>query len=182
MRRVFIITAMLLGALVVPSGALGAATLDQAQDLRGAGAGFPEDITPPQAVAQVFTAGRTGMLTEVWIIPTGNAIGKRDTTIEIRDSSGGLPGTTVLARATVKTNQIGKWIRITLRPGAAVTAGTQYALVVVMNGPKGIILEGQWGNPYTTGDAYATTDVGWSRFEDIYSGDSFDFAFRTYLG
>ena len=181
MRRKIALGAGMLALLLMPSGAAAAATLDQAQEQVGHAAGFPEDIVPIQALAQTFTAGRSGTLSEVWIYPTGNGLGKRSVTVELRETSSGLPGTSVLASASVKTNLVGKWIKVSFRPGAADTAGTQYAIVTVMNGSKGVVLEGHWGNPYAGGDAYATTDNGWSRFEDIYSGDIFDFAFRTYV-
>jgi hypothetical protein len=81
----------LAGALVLPSMAMAGSTIDQSNDPGNAAWGFGTPLTPPAALAQVFTAGRTGPLAAVSIFPSGNGLGKVGVHLEIRDTSSGHP-------------------------------------------------------------------------------------------
>ena len=84
-----------------------------------------------QPLAQTFTAGETGLLTQVQLSmrATGGDIG-----LQIEATTGGLPNGTVLA-TTVNTSpsNISGWCAFSLVSPIPVIAGTKYAIVFDMS-------------------------------------------------
>ena len=183
MRRIGLITIALGTVLLLPSTAMAAAgTIDQSQESLGLAAiGFGDPQTPPIYAAQVFTAGRSGALTAVAFVPSGNGYAKRDVHVEIRNAAGGQPGATVLASGDIKTSLHDKFVKISFRSAPTVTEGTQYALVLVGTGDLGFVVSGALGNPYAAGAAWTSFDAT-TWYEQTSEGFvDFDFAFRTYV-
>ena len=169
----------LLAGLLLPATAQ-AGTLDQQQTTATTSAGIEAGS---QSAAQTFTAGLTGKLDQIELLllrytgPSATPI-----TVEIRDVSGGVPGSTVLATATLSEAAVPgtgtfTWLTVTFADPASVTAGTQYAIVLM--GGAGYVA---WG--YTSGDPYAS---GAGFFTREYTGSAAwvalggDYAFRTYV-
>jgi hypothetical protein len=69
MRRALMLSMARGAALLLPSATMAASTIDQYNDPGTAAWCFPDPIVPPQAMAQVFTAGRIGKLTAVFDLP-----------------------------------------------------------------------------------------------------------------
>ena len=166
--------AALVTCLIVPAAA-SAGDLDQQQTSQN---GF-RGIASSQSGAQEITAGRTGLLDQVDLDlqKSGN---QPPLTVELRDISGGAPGSQVLATATVQTASVptsAGFVPVTFPVPAPVTAGVQYAIVI-----------------YTSG-SYLWADKG----PDAYTGgieslasssppstpwlpqSNYDFAFKTYV-
>jgi len=113
--------------LLVPGVAL-AGTLDQ-QQADGGGVGYA--IGSAQSVAQSFTAAHSGGVDQVDLDPQdgGSSI---DLNVEIRNVSGGTPGSMVLASQSVPGSSIPAspaFVSIHFATPAPVVAGTQYAIV-----------------------------------------------------
>ncbi len=121
-------------ALLAPGGAQAAGTLDQQQtvDNRSVDAGGPFGAS----YAQIFTAGLTGSLDQVDVLLAKVAGTTAAFTVQIQAVSGGVPsgsvlGTTTVSAASVPDSSTGAgWITIPIGP-VAVTAGTQYAIVLL---------------------------------------------------
>ena len=134
------------------AGSASAGTLDQQQTESDKEAG----LFAGQSPAQTFTAGMTGALdrADLLLRKTGSPV--EPLTVEIRNAAGGQPGMAVLASASIPISALGsspEFVPAIFATPAAVTAGTQYALVA-----------------YTT---HATNDCcGWSYQDatDPYSG------------
>jgi hypothetical protein len=113
---------------VAPAGAL-AGTLDQQQTVFDVGTGTIDSGETP---AQTFTAGLTGGIDQVDLYIDSHGGPTTPVTIEIRDTSGGDPGATVLATQSVPAAAItaaGSWVTVNFTTPAPVTAGTQYAVL-----------------------------------------------------
>ena len=180
MRRLLFCSAVLIGGLVLPSGAAAATRVDQQQNEISCSVAMT-DSGASSYLGQTFTAGTSGTLTGVAFWPSGTGFGKAMVTVEVRDTVGGNPGSTVLAQASVKTNVHDRWVKITFRTGAAITAGTPYALLFHMNGGSQMVLGCAQHDPYAGGNATFTFDEGtWYPFigEDTLP---WDVAFRTYV-
>jgi hypothetical protein len=116
--------------LALAPGAAFADTLDQQQP----GGSGDVRVYSGESLAQTFKAGLTGPLDRVELL-----LGALDSppdaalTVEVRDVSGGSPGTTVLASASVAPSAVSAtdaWVPITFGTAPPVTAGTQYSIVV----------------------------------------------------
>ena len=177
MRRLARVSLILAAALALPATALAGDVIDQSQESVSCGVGSG---SADALIAQTFTAGSTGTITAVALHRSGgNAWNKAAVTIEIRDAVDGHPGTTVLATTVVKSGSM-RWIKTSFRTGAAVTAGTQYAIVVHSDGTTSY--DCAQHNPYTGGDAQYQVDSPWQTFYDEGTTVPWDLAFRTYLG
>jgi hypothetical protein len=113
---------------LAPATAL-AGTLDQQQT--NASAGYV-GIGSGQSGAQTFTAGLSGSLDRVDLVLQKIGDPTAPLNVEIRNASGGVPGTTVLASESVST-AIGAspvFVAIGFLSPAAVVAGTQYSIVL----------------------------------------------------
>jgi hypothetical protein len=127
-------SAKLVGILVVCCAALAPAraladTLDQQQPTGGSDV----RVQSTESLAQTFTAGLTGGLDRVeLLVGAPDAAPDAPMTVEIRDVSGGSPGTTVLAAGSVPPSAVSStdaWVPITFATATPVTAGTQYSIV-----------------------------------------------------
>jgi hypothetical protein len=130
-------TSRLLSTAVIVAGATfafpaaaAAGTLDQQQPL-APGTGL--QVQSMQSVAQTFTAGLSGGLDQVDVnlLAAGTGV-TLPLTVEIRNASGGSPGSTVLATASVPPAAVtttAAFVPVTFATPAPVTAGTQYAIV-----------------------------------------------------
>ena len=180
MRRILFTGAVLIGAMVLPSGAAAATTVDQQQNEISC-AVATTDSGASTYIGQTFTAGTSGTLVGVAFWPSATGFGKAMVTVEVRDTVGGNPGSTVLAQASVRTNVHDKWVKVTFRTGATITAGTQYALLFHMNAGSQMVLGCAQHDPYAGGNSTFTFDEAtWSPFvgEDTLP---WDVAFRTYM-
>lgn len=146
-----------------------------------------------QQLAQVFTAGRTGLVTGVeFPIECGNFVTAPGgiITLEIRNVIGGLPGDTVLATTTFHPaafpnfwpNDYPPYLRrMTLSNPTAVTAGEQYAATLQFatdNETFCGVSQGPEGDSYYGGDGYYRENgpYGWAPL-----GSRLDMAFRTLM-
>ena len=168
----------LLGAAASAS----AGTLDQ-QQTNTSGSGLDAEST--QTIAQTFTAGLSGKLDQV-DLHLGKLNGPTaPLSIELRDVSGGLPGSTILASQSVPQPSVPAspaFVPINFAVPASVAAGTQYAILAYSSSPFPQTY--YWDlssttNPYAGGAVYYTNSAPpttpWS------SAITQDFAFKTYV-
>jgi DNA-binding beta-propeller fold protein YncE len=104
--------------------------------------------------------------------------------VEIRNTSGGAPGSTVLASASLPAARVpsgGGWVKVGFASPALVTGGVQYA-IVAYTGDTGTQDDYGWdfsnSNPYGGGAAWdspATPPTNW------FGVQSEDLAFKTYV-
>jgi hypothetical protein len=172
--------ALLLGAAASAS----AGTLDQQQTASNSNAG----LFSSQAVAQTFTPGTTGRVdqVDVSLLKVGTPPGPL-VTAEIRGTSGGVPGGSPIATATIPisavTSTTGAFLPFTFGAPAPVTAGTKYAIVVYTPGSAGNAV----GWLDSTSDVYAGGGSFYDPTEPIPPGSAWlangsaDMTFKTYL-
>ena len=128
-------------------------------------------------LGQTFTVGKSGRLTSVDIW-TENLRGVGPLTVQIRPLNGEVPGTTVLASATVTTNQYGGRVRFAQNPW--VIAGERYALVLTIAGDQGWFSFTGDGTTYPAGRLWSIIDgsaTNWTARDR----DDYDLVFRTYV-
>jgi hypothetical protein len=161
-----------------------AGTLDQQQTGSNSNVGIWSGVSG----AQVFTAGRTGDLDQADLLLSKLISIPEPLTVEIRDASAGLPGTSVLASGSIPNSAIGPnpaaFVSVTFATPAAVTAGTQYTLVAYTTHSKNDSI-GWWyqldAGTYSGGSLFSgggpVPPMGdWNE-----QGGDDDFAFRTYV-
>jgi hypothetical protein len=178
-------TAVLLaGSLALATGgsALAFGTLDQHQDVE-----LQNTITSgsASALAQTFTAGVSGVLDTVSFRGCVNSAFAGDMTVEIRDSSGGQPGTTTLASGYL--SQAGcpgpEMAYVSLDPAPTVVAGDVYALVLgkATSDEIGVTFDYSNVDPYSRGAYYQYLDgLGWVLQTNLAAFE--DLRFATYVG
>ena len=141
-----------------------------------------------QKLAQVFTAGRSGSLTEV-DIPIGCTAGA-DLVLSIENVTGGKPNGTVLTTQTFPTAglPLTTFRRFVFTAPVTVTAGTQYAVVIYSTGLSVSnscgIFQGPVGNPYAGGNMYFDSRpnaVGVWVCQCDFAGSAFDLPFIIYV-
>ena len=168
----------------LPAGATG--TLDQSQTTHVLNAGWSV-IGGTTWSAQTFTAGLTGSLDQVDLLLTKFFDPPGDVVVEIRDISGVVPASTVLASATVLETNIAfsTPVSVPLSPPAPVVAGTQYA--IVLHSPGGVsganYGAGQAAtNPYAGGQRLISSNSGatWA-LSGITYNPNLDLVFKTYV-
>ncbi len=143
--------------------------------------------------SQTFTAGTTGYLDQVDLFVQAQGTPPGNLTVRIETVVGGAPSGVVLASATVPAESVPSsgvpgWVSVPLRPRAAISAGTQYAIVLsapTTDCPRPDGRPGPsrcyygWGagdgDPYPAGQALNSRDGGasWSVQGDL------DQTFRT---
>jgi hypothetical protein len=179
--------------LLVPGPAL-AGTLDQQQTAL-------EQLSytaQGRSLAQSFTAGITGGLDQVDIaLSRGLNQPAAYVSVEIRDVSNGVPGSSILASNSFTSTDIpvgpadSAWFSVNFAPAAPVVAGTQYAVVIYTATPDTAPYDWRASNPYDHVDRYPagtefltnssppTGQVSW-----LFESDptlQADFAFKTYV-
>ena len=181
--------ALLLVLVLAPGMARASGTLDQSQtDFSGGGGGIagPDNtFNGPESSAQTFTAGLTGGVDRVDLFLGGTTVlPTAPVTVEIRDTSSGTPGSTVLASASVPSASVspyGSWVEVDFSSPAPVTSGTQYA-IVAYTGDNGTfpyyVWAGGLGDPYSGGASWDSTSsppTTWTEYPN------FELAFKTYV-
>jgi hypothetical protein len=172
--------------LLVGSGVARADTLDQSQTTTTpftAGRIDGPNSLDPQSDAQTFTAGLTGGLDRV-DLDLNNADASAPLTVEVRNTSGGAPGSSVLASASVPASSVPSsagFVEVDFASPAQVVSGTQYA-IVAYTADLAPSVSYNWfasgSNPYSGGALwfdFASPPTAWT--EDA----GFDFAFKTYV-
>ena len=138
-------------------------------------------------VAQTFTAGISGALAGVNLsIENGGTARTSRLRVAIRRVANGLPTTDVLDEVVLDADNAPLSRLITFPRLIAVTAGTQYAIVVSYDGapaPGAGQTQGVWvggtANPYPSGAPFASIDNGLTWF-DVGTPPG-DLVFRTYV-
>jgi hypothetical protein len=183
-------------SLVSPAGAL-AGTLDQSQPNFSAGSAA---FSGQRQLAQTFTAGLSGNLDQVDVhvrrttIPPleGTCGDPTGLSAQIRTvTATGTPSDTILATATVPASSVPTafaWVSITFATPAAVSAGTQYALV--LSAPAASCTNGSFmyswsagsGNPYPNGAPWVRDPgIGGGNWTPNSGTPQLDHAFKTYV-
>lgn len=174
--------------VALPAQAI-AGTLDQQQTLVNAASGIDgaSPDGPGFSTAQTFTPGASGLLDQVDLLLARFPATAGPLTVEIRNASGGVPGSTVLASASVPAADVPveqtegfDWIPVSFASPALVTSGTQYAIVAYTDVPGHY----GWGqrttlNAYANGRAFGvfqSPPTTWLTF-----GANVDFTFKTYV-
>ena len=140
-------------------------------------------IDSGETPAQTFTAGLSGGIDQVDLHLESHGAPTAPVTIEIRNTSGGDPGTTVLATQSVPASSIPtipSWVTVNFATPATVTAGSQYA-VLAYSPSLSATQRYEWGYDV---DSYAG-----GRFTYTNSppsgpwtpGSTTDLAFKTYV-
>jgi hypothetical protein len=186
--RASIVASAASAALLLGTATASAGTLDQQQTSFGALSSGSITGNPmgPESLAQTFTAGITGRLDQVDLVLSKFFPPTDPLTLEIRDVAGGTPGNTVLGSASIPISAIpadpnAAFVSATFGAPAAVTAGTQYALVAwttETTGNFGWSFQ-QTTNPYPGGVGLNIGASPPSGAWNMPPGD--DFAFKTYV-
>ena len=172
---------MCAGCVVAPGAAL-AGTLDQQQT--DGSSSPPYTLGSINSLAQTFTAGIRGGVDQVDLYLGDGGSGAAPLSVEIRDVSGGAPGSTVLASHSVPASSVPPgpgFVSINFATPASVVAGAQYAIVAYS--AEASQYYGWSGsstvNPYAGGAAFysATSPPGaWTPITGMP-----DLAFKTYV-
>jgi hypothetical protein len=179
-RRVIPLITAMAAALVLASGtALAVSQLDQQNaDTSAASTRESAWIQSDSSGAQKFTAGRTGKLDKVSVyLSRENATGDLTVGIQGLDSSGN-PDGTFLASETKPVGEVPagpSWVDVDLSPAAAVTAGTQYALVLAHSG------SGHYSWKLTPADLYSGGYLMFTAFNQWHPFETRDFLFKTFV-
>ncbi len=173
--------ALFLGATASAS----AGTVDQQQTSSTTDAG----LFAGQSPAQTFTAGISGGLDRADLLLFKLSSPPEPLTVEIRNTSLGAPGTSVLASGSIPSSALGPepaaFVPVTFATPAAVTAGTRYALVTYTEHANNDYAGWRYQtttNPYSGGGGFVSNEPnppqgGW---HDVALGGD-DFAFKTYV-
>ncbi|HEX8187201.1 MAG TPA: MBG domain-containing protein, partial [Pyrinomonadaceae bacterium] len=147
---------------------------------------FVDSVTATSWQAQTFTPQASGRLTQVDFQAARSSTGTTgNLAVEIRNTASNVPGTTVLAAATVTnlSNTVNAWYSVTFATPANVTAGTRYALV----------LRAATGGPYRAVSGASDTYAGGAMLSSTTGGASWtattvgtpavatDMAFRAFV-
>jgi hypothetical protein len=167
-------------ACVVLPGTAVAGTLDQQQPNGG---GVSLQIQNAQSLAQTFTAGLSGGLDQVDLKLSG-ASPTQPLFVEIRNTAGSAPGTTVLATGSVPASAApasATFVSLGFATPPPVTAGTQYAIVAYSATP----VSNRWNwavdatNPYERGSTFFIASSPPGPAWMIQAGT--DLSFKTYV-
>ena len=185
-RKIGSVSALAAGLILGVAGSASAGTLDQQQTDHDSSVGLYVGQNP----AQTFTAGITGVLDQVDLhlcCKDGSPV--EPLTVEIRNTSAGEPGTSVLASTSLPMSALandpldGEWVPVTFGTPAAVMAGTQYALVAYTAHPINDCCA--WNtqtatNPYSGGQQFISLVP--PPGEDWLASSTNDLEFKTYVG
>ncbi len=145
---------------------------------------FSNNITATVWQAQTFTPTATGKLTQMDFQAALGTTGVPGTlVVEIRNTTGGVPGATVLATANLTSiNSTGNaWFTVNFAAPPTVTSGTQYALVFragaggpfrAVSSSSNVYAGGNWQQSSTSGASWANVTSG---------GVTLDLAFVAYV-
>src|SRR5579884_951619 len=134
----------------------------------------------PFSASQTFTAGLTGLLDRVDLLLRKSSSPTSGLTVQIRNVSGGEPGSSVLASTDVPAANVptsSGWVQVDFVSPALVSSGTQYA-IVAYTAAFAYLWEDAQTDAYSGGGlwySFASPPTSWNEF----SGD--DLAFDTYV-
>ncbi len=114
-------------------------------------------LTGPFSLAQTFTAGGNGTLTQVslvWQVQGGNA------QLQITSVAGGLPTGTIFSTAQVTPGSYSVSQFIVLPTTVPITAGTQYSILVTPAAGSTVNVWGDVNSVYAGGNGWLTADQG----------------------
>jgi hypothetical protein len=171
-RRTALTTVAIVLALSLPGSTLALGTLDQSQTQHGATDAL-FSLTVVRPFGQTFTAGRTGLLDTVALLPLESYEGAA---LQVRTVDGGLPTSTVLASQTFTSSETESLVATVFSAPAAVTEGTQYAIVVVPPSTGFYLIAKSAGDAYAGGSAVAVGTDG-----ATWSAQNNDMVFETYV-
>jgi hypothetical protein len=177
-RRALLIAAAMATLLSVGvSTASAQGTLDQSVTGGSVGGVGPNGST---LLAQTFTAGITGVLSQVDLqLSTYNGPPPLSVDIENVDANGH-PSGTVLAATTVTTSSVpgsqSTWVSLPFSDGPFVVAGTRYAIVLSKPLGAGFWIA-EYTGPYSGGDVQLSPSIG-STWLEIPQAS---LLFRTYV-
>jgi hypothetical protein len=182
-RKIGLVSGVTAALFLGVAGSASAGTLDQHQTSSNNNVG----IFSVQSGAQTFTAGRTGVLDQADLLLSTLTAIPEPLIVEVRNTSAGVPGTSVLASGSIPNSAIGPnppaFVSVTFATPAAVTAGTQYALVAYTahtgNDALGWFYQ-QGTNAYSGGAQFITGDTDHPQ-EDWSEEMGDDFAFKTFV-
>lgn len=185
MKTVLLNLALIVSLLACPT-AFAVPTLDQYQENGDGGSAFYEGMS----LAQTFTAGLSGKLDHVEV-GIGNPPGPTyPTTMEIRTTDSGLPGSTILGSVNVPTGGLyWGWNSFDFSDQCIpITTGTMYAMVLSSNDPavgyyyNWVLVKWELdGSAYTAGQSCNNYGSGWSVVDIGPPPGRSDWQFRTYV-
>ena len=180
MKKIWIVSVVAI-CLSMPVVTRAAVVLDQFQEDENGGAGAYTGL--PRA--QTFTPGISGLLDHIEL---GNTSDNQYGTpcppvVEIRDTVGDQPGTTILGSASALAPiPLGGWVGVDLlAQGITLTAGQMYAIVFYPTELMGGVWVGARWDPasYGPGALWDYHDGAWQPPETASGGG--DIQFRTYM-
>ena len=183
--------------LLIPCMAVAAPILDQNHETATVSASG--SISQTVTRGQTFTAGLTGILdsVEIALFRSSSATDTTKTmTVQVRDTSGTLPGAMTLGSLTVDLGDIPFFSSSTLLSsfslfdfssfGIGLTTGTQYSLVLTSNHPH--LYSPSWtgsfnSTDYAGGEMHVLKSGNWVPQSDAGAGNGpgLDGFFRTYV-
>jgi hypothetical protein len=152
-------------------------TLDQSQT----GTGFSVTVDSTQMLAQTFTAGMTGQL-DLLSLFVGESSGGG--AIQILSVAGGQPSGKPLGATTYSGFLPAQWGDFPLGAAVSVTAGTQYAIVVIPNsGSLNTVWRSSKSDVYAGGQAWSGTQATstWTQATYPLTSATVDFDFETWV-
>ncbi|HEY4888728.1 MAG TPA: PKD domain-containing protein, partial [Candidatus Dormibacteraeota bacterium] len=153
-------------------------TLDQSQTATG----FSVTVDSTQMLAQTFTAGMTGQL-DLLSLFVGESSGGG--AIQIQSvAAGGQPSGTSLGATTYSGFLPAQWRDYPLGAAVSITAGTQYAIVVIPNsGSTNTVWLSSRTDVYAGGQAWSGTQATgtWTLAPHSPTGAAVDFEFKTWV-
>jgi hypothetical protein len=170
-------------SLLLSAPALAVPVLDQYQDGSGGAGGGNPAFWDSVLVAQTFTAGESGVLDHLEM----GVSGANPMTVQIRDTVGGAPGTTVLGTVDLSSAPTDGWNTIDfLSQGIILTEGTAYAIVLLNPNPSSSDSAYANWDPASYADGgmwWNNSGAGWNSnfsFMGTLYGEG-DLQFRTYV-
>jgi hypothetical protein len=168
--------------IAVTASAASADTLDQQQTDTSAHGYVVGPSSGASSSAETFTAGLSGGLDRVDLFldcfVCSNTVG---VTVQISNASGGAPGATVLATASIPAASVGSapgaFVPVAFSNPAAVQAGTQYTIVAFTGGSDTYRWYAAPGLPYSGGQGYSSGSSPPGSW--LAAGKTF--AFKTYV-
>jgi Ca2+-binding RTX toxin-like protein len=177
--------ALVVGAmLAMPTGASAAEVVDQHQDSQNT----RHTVSSSESWGEVFTAGVSGRLSHL-DVALGSAGGTGALFAELHAVTAGAPAADILASKQIPVTDLPPSgpgdlpvVSVTFAAPATVLAGSQYALLLHVNGSAGTAVNVGYstGNPYAGGPGFATVTsppatADWAAQADL------DLLFRTYV-
>ena len=170
------VAAVVLIVLVTAAAAFGV-TAGAVLDQSAAEGSCNSVVSTSQWLAETFTAGRSGALTDV-VLRLVNPSATSGIHVSITDVSAGVPGSTTLAATDIPTGAVGGTevsYDVAFPTPAQVTAGSMYAITLTRTTGSG-----QWDWGCSNGDDYAGGNAAYSN-GGSWNALGWDYAFESYV-